>query len=41
MRVGTAVDCHNEQGQVVVVAVVSAKEAVVEDPFRLAVTIPV
>jgi hypothetical protein len=39
--VGVALDGQMEQGQVVVVAAVSAKEAVVDDPFRLAVTIPV
>jgi hypothetical protein len=34
---GTAVGFHTEQGQVVVDSVVSAREAVVEDPFRAAV----
>jgi hypothetical protein len=38
---GTTVGCHTEQGHVVVVAVVSAREAVVENPFRAAVRITV
>jgi hypothetical protein len=37
LRVGTLVGFHTEQGQIVVVEVVSARDAAVEDPFRVAV----
>ena len=37
ITVGTAFDFQTEQGQVVVVAVVSAKDAVLKDPFNVAV----
>jgi hypothetical protein len=36
-RVGTDVGAHTEHGHVVVVVVVSEIDAVVEDPFRVAV----
>lgn len=37
MRAGTAVGFHTEQGHVLAVAVVSAKDAVLVDPFSAAV----
>jgi hypothetical protein len=37
IRVGAEVDFHTEQGQVVELETVSERDAVAEDPFRVAV----